>query len=52
MNVIVIRHGQAQAQSTSDANRTLTAVGEQQAQKTAAWLANQGYQVDALFVSP
>ena len=52
MNVILIRHGQAQAQSTSDANRVLTAIGEQQAQKTAAWLANQGYQVDALFVSP
>lgn len=52
MNVILIRHGQAQAQSTSDVNRELTALGSQQAQKTAAWLVNQDYQVDALFVSP
>ena len=52
MNIVLIRHGQAQAQSTSDASRALTALGAQQAQKTAAWFANQDYQVDALFVSP
>lgn len=52
VNIILIRHGQAEAFSSSDANRALTPLGEQQAQKTAAWLLSQDYQLDALLVSP
>ena len=52
MNIILIRHGQAEPFNRDDASRMLTKQGEQQAQKTAAWLLNQGYQLDALIVSP
>lgn len=52
MQIILIRHGKAEHQTTTDANRSLTAEGESQAQQTAAWLVNHGYQLDALFVSP
>ena len=52
MQIILIRHGQAEALATTDAERILTPVGEWQAQQTAAWLANQGYQLDGLFASP
>ena len=52
MQVILIRHGQAEHQSSTDASRSLTAHGEAQAQQTAAWLVNHGYQLDGLFVSP
>jgi phosphohistidine phosphatase SixA len=40
MQIILIRHGQAEHQSSTDANRALTAEGESQAQQTAAWLVN------------
>lgn len=52
MKIILIRHGHAESFSHSDASRMLTQQGEQQAQQTAAWLLNQGYQLDALMVSP
>lgn len=52
MQIILIRHGQAEHQSSTDANRSLTAQGEAQAQQTAAWLVNHGFQLDGLFVSP
>ncbi len=52
MQVILIRHGQAEHQSSTDASRSLTAQGEAQAQQTAAWLVNHGFQLDGLFVSP
>ena len=52
MNIILISHGQAESFASDDSSRILTTQGEQQAQKTAAWLLNQGYQLDALIVSP
>lgn len=52
MNIILIRHGQAESFASDDASRMLTTQGEHQAQQTAAWLLNQGYQLDALVVSP
>ena len=52
MQIILIRHGQAESLKTTDAARALTSEGEFQAQQTAAWLVNQGYQLDALIVSP
>ena len=52
MQIILIRHGQAEFLKTTDAARALTSEGEFQAQQTAAWLVNQGYQLDALIVSP
>lgn len=52
MQIILMRHGQAQSFQRDDASRALTAEGELQAQQSAAWLANHGYQLDALFVSP
>lgn len=52
MQIILIRHGQAASLKTTDAARALTSEGEFQAQQTAAWLVNQGYQLDALIVSP
>ena len=52
MQIILMRHGQAQPFQRDDANRALTAEGELQAQQSAAWLINHGYQIDALFVSP
>jgi phosphohistidine phosphatase len=52
MQIILIRHGQAESLKTTDEARALTADGEFQAQQTAAWLVNQGYQLDALIVSP
>ena len=52
MNIILIRHGQAESFASDDASRMLTTQGEHQAQQTAAWLLNQGYQLDALIVSP
>ncbi len=35
MQIILIRHGQAEHQSSTDAKRALTALGEAQAQQTA-----------------
>ena len=52
MQIILIRHGQAEHQSSTDAKRALTALGESQAQQTAAWLVNHDFQLDGLFVSP
>jgi len=52
MQIILIRHGQAERQLTTDAERALTPHGEWQAQQTAAWLANHDYQLDGLFSSP
>lgn len=52
MQIILIRHGQAEALKTTDAERALTSAGEWQAQQTAAWLANHDYQLDGLFASP
>lgn len=52
MQIILIRHGQAETLKTTDAERALTPVGEWQAQQTAAWLVNHGYQLDGLFASP
>jgi len=52
MNIILIRHGQAESFASDDASRMLTTQGEHQSQQTAAWLLNQGYQLDALIVSP
>lgn len=52
MQIILIRHGQAESLKTTDAARALTSEGEFQAQQTAAWLVNHDYQLDALIVSP
>ena len=52
MQIILVRHGQAESLNSTDAARALTSEGEFQAQQTAAWLVNQGYQIDALIVSP
>lgn len=52
MQIILVRHGEAERQTTTDAMRRLTAHGQAQAQQSAAWLLNHGYQLDGLFASP
>ena len=49
--ILIMRHGEAQALRSTDANRELTEHGVQQAQHMATWL-KQHYQVDAALISP
>lgn len=51
MQILVMRHGEAEPQHTHDAERRLTAFGKQQATAQGQWLKSQGWQPDALWVS-
>lgn len=52
MQIILMRHGEAERLTSTDAERRLTQQGEHQAQQSAAWLLNHGYSIDGLFASP
>lgn len=52
MQILLIRHGEAEAPKRSDAERNLTPDGLHQAQLTGAWLLNHRYVLDGLFASP
>lgn len=53
MKLVLIRHAEAEALRTSDAERVLTARGHEQARQTAAWLKLQlAGEVAQLLVSP
>ncbi|RZU37079.1 phosphohistidine phosphatase SixA [Fluviicoccus keumensis] len=52
MQIILIRHGEAEPMRRTDAERNLTLNGLHQAQQAAAWLINHGVSLDGLFASP
>ncbi len=52
MQIILIRHGEAEPLKRTDAERNLTLNGLHQAQQAAAWLLNHQYAIDGLFASP
>ncbi|WP_341501552.1 phosphohistidine phosphatase SixA [Gallaecimonas sp. GXIMD4217] len=52
MQVLIMRHGQAVPQAPSDAERSLTARGEEEAWAQGNWLKSQGLVPSRLFVSP
>lgn len=52
MRVLILRHGEAEARASTDAERALTARGQQQAQIVGQWLAGQGLRPDAVVSSP
>ena len=52
MQIILVRHGEAEPLKRSDADRNLTLDGLHQAQQSAAWLLNHQYSLDGLFASP
>lgn len=51
MQILVMRHGEAEPQITHDAERRLTTLGQQQAQAQGQWLKSLGWTPDALWVS-
>lgn len=51
MQILVMRHGEAEGQITHDAERRLTPHGQQQAKAQGEWLKSQDWQPDALWVS-
>lgn len=52
MNIIVMRHGQAETNAASDFERALTPLGVEQARAAGHCLSAQGITVDQLWVSP
>ncbi|MCR8922930.1 phosphohistidine phosphatase SixA [Dasania sp. GY-MA-18] len=52
MEIVILRHGQAEGYATSDASRNLTERGKADALRAGACLAELGLQFDALWVSP
>ena len=52
MNIFIMRHGQAQSIAPSDASRTLTQQGIDEAKATGQWLAENQPLFDCIFVSP
>ncbi len=50
--LVIVRHGQAEAQAFDDAARELTDAGCAQVQATADWLRTQQFTPDLLFSSP
>lgn len=52
MQILLIRHGEAEPLKRSDAERNLTPDGLHQAQLAGAWLLNHRYVLDGLFASP
>ncbi|WKE64173.1 phosphohistidine phosphatase SixA [Gallaecimonas kandeliae] len=51
MQILVMRHGEAEPQIARDAERRLTEYGQHQALAQGQWLKSQGWQPDALWVS-
>lgn len=51
MRLAIVRHGEA-AMNSNDAARQLTEYGHQQAERLAAWLAQQSWQQPVLWASP
>ena len=52
MEIVILRHGQAEGYATADAQRKLTAKGEADALRAGQCLAELGFSFDALWVSP
>lgn len=52
INLIIMRHAEAEALCSSDSARRLTPHGRQQAQQMASWFAQQGLSLDYVFCSP
>ena len=52
MELIILRHGEAEAAALSDRQRNLTDYGRYQASRAGEWLAEQGLDVDLCWVSP
>lgn len=52
MQLLILRHGEAEARAATDAERALTPRGQQQAQAVGQWLASQGLRPDVVVSSP
>lgn len=52
INLLIMRHGEAQAVAASDSERALTPAGVAQAQRVATWLAQQDLCIDLICHSP
>lgn len=52
VNVVIMRHGEAQPQAADDSQRTLTAQGQAEVKQVAAWLAEHYAAFDYIWVSP
>jgi phosphohistidine phosphatase len=52
MQIILVRHGEAEPLKRTDAERNLTLDGLHQAQQSGAWLLNHQYVLEGLFSSP
>ena len=52
MQLLLIRHGEAEPLRRDDASRELTVRGREQARQSAAWGLNHGVVPDGLFASP
>ena len=52
MQILLMRHGEAEVRHRSDSERQLTDLGREQARQSAAWMLNHGYSLDGLFASP
>ncbi len=52
MNVLIMRHGDAQLQASVDAERPLSELGFLEAKVMAKWLTIENIKLDAIFVSP
>ena len=52
MDLIIMRHGEAQPHAPSDYDRNLTEYGQQQALTAGQWLKDNGYKLSEAWVSP
>lgn len=52
VNVVIMRHGEAQPQAADDSQRMLTAQGQAEVKHMAAWLAEHYAAFDYMWVSP
>ncbi len=52
MQLLVMRHGEAEIRAPSDAQRNLTEAGRQQAISAGKWLSEHGHRFQQLWVSP
>ena len=52
MEILLIRHGSASWDTKTDIERELTAVGEQEVNAAAGWIAASSWRPDELWVSP
>ena len=52
VNVVIMRHGEAQAHAVTDSMRQLTAQGRAEVKQMACWLADTYAAFDYVWVSP